>query len=170
MSAEPDGLLIGKNHTIGQIIRWAYTCHDNPGSTPPAAMFRLGARMSLGNGQGSALDYTAEAGMVINVVEHLPTSQIRCLVQALYGLHATAAVHLSEAIADTAGCHLHIAQALLAGWVKKTSPSIPAMASDCGLSRHQAEREYHNAMGTLRGWDRMATEMLRVSFEDRGWI
>ncbi len=163
-------LLIGPDHTIGQIIRWAYECHDNPGRTPPAAMFRLGARMSNGSGTASALDYSAEAGMVLKIVDHLPTRQIRALVQALYGMHKTAAVELADAISDTSGCHLHIAHCLIVAWVKKTSPSIPAMASDCGISRYQADREYHNALGVARGWDRMANEMLRVSFEGRGWI
>lgn len=108
--------------------------------------------------------------MVIKLCERLPTVQIRDLVQGLYGMHATAAVRLSDHLVDTCGCHKHIADCLISGWVRKTSPSIQGMASDCGIPYHQAQREHDRAMGTLRGWDRMATEMLRVWMEARGWI
>ncbi|MGC9216639.1 hypothetical protein [Acidithiobacillus sp.] len=133
-------------------------------------MFRQGARISTANQGYSALDYAAEAGMIITVVEHLPTEQLRTHVMATYGFHQTALYRESELVRDTSGCSLHVAQATLAAWVKHDTPSMNWLAHDAGLPRREAERQYQCALGTMRGWDKLATSMLAEAFEARGWI
>ncbi len=165
-----DDLLIGSDRTIGSIVRWAYECHAGAGSTPPAAMFRLGARISTGNREASHFDYLTEAGWIMGIVERLPTEHIRCHVMALYGYHCTARVRLIDLLTECAKCERQIADAIIADWIGKTARSVTRLASDCGLPRRESERQYHDGQGVLRGWDRLATEMLRVSFEGRGWL